>query len=395
MEEYEILRDLINFNTAFDVQNKSIMEYLDDFFRELGFLNHYVIDEDTQKLALICSIGENPELGFVCHTDTSPMGREWDYDAMDLTIDGDKLIGLGVCDDKGGMAAALYAVKRIDWKKAGKGLKLYFTFDEENNFNGIKCINEAEKNFPQNIIVPSPTNLHPVIVTKGMLKFNVLIMGKEAHSSNPNNGVNAIETGVAFLSELYQFNAKLKEDKSKAFEVPYTSFNLGKIQGGTSMNRVPGECSLFFEYRTSKVAHHKMIIDKVKALCEKYQAYMTIIDEVPLMNTFAETFVVKLEEITGKLRGSVAVTSDGNYIRNRNVILLGPGPITGNEKNEYISKFSFDTLVDIYEKIIREYCEVSGGVKATPTTSEAPAEPVKENVEETPSEEAPAKKAKK
>jgi thymidylate synthase len=42
MEEYEILRDLINFNTAFDVQNKSIMEYLDEFFRELGFLNHYV-----------------------------------------------------------------------------------------------------------------------------------------------------------------------------------------------------------------------------------------------------------------------------------------------------------------------------------------------------------------
>ncbi|MBQ9791455.1 MAG: peptidase dimerization domain-containing protein, partial [Clostridia bacterium] len=200
---------------------------------------------------------------------------------------------------------------------------------------------------------------------------------------------------VAFLSELYQFNAKLKEDKSKAFEVPYTSFNLVKIQGGTSMNRVPGECSLFFEYITSKVAHHKMIIDKVKALCEKYQAYMTIIDEVPLMNTFAETFVVKLEEITGKLRGSVAVTSDGNYIRNRNVILLGPGPITGNEKNEYISKFSFDTLVDIYEKIIREYCEVSGGVKATPTTSEAPAEPVEEKVEEAPSEEAPAKKAKK
>ena len=102
------------------------------------------------------------------------------------------------------------------------------------------------------------------------------------------------------------------------------------------------------------------------------------------MNTFAETFVLKLEEITGKLRGSVAVTSDGNYIRNRNVILLGPGPITGNEKNEYISKFSFDTLVDIYEKIIIEYCEVAGGPKATPVNS-APA----------PAEEAPAEEPEK
>lgn len=117
MDKYSILRDLIQFNTVFDAQNKSIMEYIDAYLSKLGFRTNYVIDDDTHKLCLVASAGNEAELGFVCHTDTVPLGNAWpDYDAMDLTIDGDKLVGLGICDAKGGMAAVLSAVGNFDWK---------------------------------------------------------------------------------------------------------------------------------------------------------------------------------------------------------------------------------------------------------------------------------------
>ncbi|MGN0961392.1 MAG: M20/M25/M40 family metallo-hydrolase [Christensenellales bacterium] len=357
MDKYEILRDLIQFNTAFDAQNKSIMEYCDNYLSRLGFRTNYVIDDDTHKLCLVAVAGTDANLGFVCHTDTVVLGSNWkDYDAMDLTIDGDKLVGLGISDMKGGMSAVLSAIGNFDWKHSKKGLKLYFTFDEENNFTGIKTILKKENDLPENIIIPTPTSLYPVVATKGLLKLCVMITGKEAHSSNPTKGINAIEHSVSFLSEVYSFNNRLKEDKNNAFELPYTTFNLGKIQGGVSMNRVPGECSVYLEYRTIKKEHNRQIIDKIKELSEKYNGYVTIIDDVPPMSTFAENFISKIENLTGNKRSSVAIVSDGNYLTDKSVVLLGPGPITSGEKNEFISKFSYETLIDLYTKLIKETC---------------------------------------
>lgn len=357
MGNYEILRDLIQFNTAFDAQNRSIMEYIDKYVTGLGFTTKYVVDDDTQKLCLIATAGKDADLGFVCHTDTVALGANWkDYDAMDLTIDGDKLVGLGISDMKGGMSAVLEAVGKFDWKNAKRGLKLFFTFDEENNFTGIKTIVAKEKNIPDNIIIPTPTSLCPVIATKGLLKMSVLISGKEAHSSNPTKGVNAVEKAVGFLGEVYSFNNRLKQEKNPSFELPYTSFNLGKIEGGVSLNRVPGSCSAYLEYRTISPEHNRMIVDRIKQLAEKYGGFVTIIDDVQPMNTFAEAFITEMEELTGNKRSSIAVVSDGNYLLNRSVILLGPGPVTSGEKNEFISKFSYDTLVNMYSKILKNRC---------------------------------------
>lgn len=357
MENYGILRDLIQFNTAFDAQNKSIMEYIDRYLTKLGFLTKYCVDDDSQKLCLIATAGKAPELGFVCHTDTVPLGVNWkDYDAMDLTVDGDKLVGLGISDMKGGLAAVLDAVGKFDWKGAKKGLKLFFTFDEENNFTGIKTIVAKEPNIPQNIIVPTPTSLCPVIATKGLLKMSVMISGKEAHSSNPTKGINAVEKAVGFLGEVYTFNNRLKEDKNASFELPYTSFNLGKIEGGVSLNRVPGNCSAYLEYRTIKVEHNRQIVDKIRELAEKYNGFVTIIDDVPPMNTFAESFIAEMENLTGNQRSSIAVVSDGNYLPDCSVVLLGPGPVTSGEKNEFISKYSYDTLVELYSKLLKSKC---------------------------------------
>ena len=357
MDKYSILRDLVQFNTVFDAQNKSIMEYCDAYLTKLGFKTNYVIDDNTHKLCLVAVAGVEAPLGFVCHTDTIPLGNSWkEYDAMDLTIDGDKLVGLGISDMKGGMAAVLSAVGNFDWKLPKKGLKLYFTFDEENNFSGIKTIVAKEKDIPQNIIIPTPTSLYPVVATKGLVKLCVMITGKEAHSSNPTHGVNAIEQCVSFLGEVYGFNNRIKDDKNNAFELPYTTFNLGKIQGGVSLNRVPGECSVYLEYRTIRADHSRQIIDKIKELAEKYNGFVTVIDDVAPMSTFAENFISRLEELTGNKRSSVAVVSDGNYLTDQSVVLLGPGPITSGEKNEFISKFSYETLIEMYTKLLKETC---------------------------------------
>ena len=53
---------------------------------------------------------------------------------------------------------------------------------------------------------------------------------------------------------------------------------------------------------------------------------------------------------------SVAIVSDGNYLKDQSVVLLGPGPITSGERNEFISKFSYETLIELYTKLLKETC---------------------------------------
>jgi hypothetical protein len=84
--------------------------------------------------------------------------------------------------------------------------------------------------------------------------------------------------------------------------------------------------------------------------------HVTVIDDVAPMSTFAENFISRLESLTGNKRSSVAIVSDGNYLREQSVVLLGPGPITSGEKNEFVSKFSYETLIELYTKLLKETC---------------------------------------
>ena len=86
------------------------------------------------------SIGENPKIGFLGHTDTVEYIEGWNTNPFELSIVEDKIFGLGVCDMKGGIAAILDAISKIDFNKLQYGVKLYFTYDEEIGFGGIYYI---------------------------------------------------------------------------------------------------------------------------------------------------------------------------------------------------------------------------------------------------------------
>src|SRR6185312_9345817 len=82
--------------------------------------------------------------------------------------------------------------------------------------------------------------------------FRTTITGLEAHSSAPQRGVNAIFAA----SEIIQFIAGLASEAraeprpESGFVPPYTSFNIGMIEGGTAANIIPRTCAFTWEFRT-------------------------------------------------------------------------------------------------------------------------------------------------
>jgi acetylornithine deacetylase len=94
-----------------------------------------------------------------------------------------------------------------------------------------------------------------VVAHKGDWVFETRIVGREAHSSAPHLGANAIVYMGRFLSFLDSLQAELRATGTAGalpgveFDPPWTTVGVGKIAGGTAANIVPRECRLTWEFR--------------------------------------------------------------------------------------------------------------------------------------------------
>ena len=342
MEKYKILKDLIKFNTIKDKENSEIINYIEKYLKGLNFKTEY------KGKNLIMSIGEKQKTGFLGHTDTVEYIQGWDSNPFELRKVNNKLYGLGTCDMKGGIAAMLDAVSQIDFNKLKYGIKLYFTYDEEIDFSGINELVSMRCNFPELMIFGEPTNNEILVGSKGLLAYELEFIGKKAHSSNPEKGISANINAVNFLSELIEFYEKnIKPFKVIEYEIPYTTVNVGLINGGSAINSIPASCKVSIDFRIADNKHIELIKNKINQLSEKYMCKTCILQCI-------ESFVNKTN-LTNNIKTANFIT-EASFINNTTKVILGTGPVTAHEVNEYITEESYNTLVEQYKNIIKDQC---------------------------------------
>lgn len=347
MEKYKILKDLVKINTINDKENKEIIEYLEKYLLSLGFKTDY------KDKALIMSIGDNPKFGFLGHTDTVNYAKDkWKVEPFKLTQKDGKLYGLGVCDMKGGIAAILDAVTELKDESKDLNLKLYFTYAEETTFDGMKDVLKFEKEFPEMMIFGEPTNNEILVGSKGILEFEIKFIGKSAHSSNPDKGISANMNAVNFIMNINKFyEEEIKKEIDNNFEIYYTTMNVGTVHGGTNKNSVSEECIVTIDFRTVKNNHHERIIKEIEKQCKDYNAEIKIteniypfINEIKNIETKTSNFITEASLIINK--------NEEKEYKKMDKIILGLGPITAHEVDEYITEESYEKLLDLYKKLL-------------------------------------------
>src|SRR3989338_3204167 len=139
MEEINLLKKLISIPSYVDedknADESKLGEYIGNFLA--SECKWFILSKQkvvNNRFNIIANDGYNPKIIFVCHMDTvKPAGNiENNFQAR---IVGNKLFGLGASDMKGGIAALLYAIKKVG---STKGVTLIFDCDEEYYFSGIK-----------------------------------------------------------------------------------------------------------------------------------------------------------------------------------------------------------------------------------------------------------------
>ncbi len=343
MGKYEILKDLVKFNTVKDNENKEIIEYIEAYLKKIGFKTEH------KSKNLIMSIGKDQKIGFLGHTDTVEYIQGWNTNPFELTKIGDKLYGLGTADMKGGIAAILDAVSKIEFDKLSYGMKLYFTYDEEIGFTGVYDINKMNEKFPELMIFGEPTYNEILFGSKGLMEYELYFNGKKAHSSNPEKGKSANLNAVKFISELTSFyEEKVKPFRENNYEIPYTTMNVGLINGGSAKNSIPAECYVAIDFRIANGEHIEIIRSKVNELAKKYDCTVKLIECV-------DPFFNEIPSIKAPVKTAGFIT-EASFVDNTKKIILGAGPVTAHEVNEYITEESYNKLVKQYIEIINNVC---------------------------------------
>lgn len=341
MEEIQILKDLVKFDTIKDKENTKILDYIELYLKNLGFIT------EERKKYLVMSYGSNPKLGFIGHSDTVEFINGWNTNPHELTQIGKYLYGLGSCDMKGGIAAFMQAVSEIDLKKIRNGIKICITYDEEIGFGGIKEVVESKIKLPEYLIIGEPTNNEVMTGCKGLFAVRIHTNGIKVHSSTPERGKSANTSMIKLLSELEAFyNENIKEDIRNIYEIPYTTMNIGLLNGGSAINSVAAQCMSYVDFRTVDENHVELLKNKLDELCKKYDGYYDIDVNVKSFNNDID-FV--------KDKKTACFMTEASFVEGKRMI-LGVGPMTAHEINEHVSIESLSKCVNQYKEIIKNVC---------------------------------------
>jgi acetylornithine deacetylase len=328
--------------------------------------------------------GEGRSLMINGHIDVVSPGDEskWRYPPWKGTIADGRVYGRGSADMKGGIVAALYAMKAIiDSETPLKGrMMLESVIGEEDG--GVGALDAVLRGYRADAaIVPEPSELSAVPAHAGVMAFRVTVQGKAAHASLRTDGISAIDKFLLLYEALKRLeterNARIRDPLYASFDIP-SPLSIGKIVGGEWPGTVPE--NLYFEGRVG--VHTDETCDLVKRQVETavkkaadtdpwlkthqpkvdWNGYHFDPAKIPANHPIMETVKAAYSDVSGyppKVEGKT-YSSDMRLLvnlGNTSTMIFGPGELRqAHTANESVSVESLEAAAKTYALAILRWC---------------------------------------
>jgi acetylornithine deacetylase len=373
----EMLARLVGFDTTSALSNLALIEFVEDYLDAWGVPHRRIPSEDGRKSSLLATVGENRPGGVVLsgHSDVVPVaGQPWSSDPFALLERDGRLYGRGTCDMKAFLAIGLALLPDMLARPLRVPLHFAISYDEEVGCTGVgPMIRLMAKELPPPcaVIVGEPSEMRIVNAHKGITSHWVHIRGHEAHSSQPHRGANANLAAARLVNRLWEMAAarEARPWPDSGFEPPYSTFNVGVLEGGTANNIIPRDCRFVFEYRIHPGESGPEILREFTEFCfgtvepwlkrHAPDAHIRIEDRANVPPLQAEpdgAAEALLRHLTGSNAvGVVSYATEGGHFQlgGFSTVVCGPGSIDqAHQPDEFISLDQFELGTQFQRKLI-------------------------------------------
>jgi acetylornithine deacetylase len=357
----ELLATLVGFDTTSSKSNLALIGFVEDYLKSHGIGSLRVPSPDGQKADLFATIGGsgNCGIGLSGHSDCVPVeGQRWASDPFTLTARDGKLYGRGSCDMKGFIACVLASVPLFKRRALKEPVHLIVSYDEEMGCTGIRpLIDRLGTGLPRPraIIVGEPTSMQVIDAHKRIDAYRTVVHGREAHSSLPSLGVNAISAAAALVCELDRIGGEVaRKENDPRFEPPHSTLSVGTIKGGTAGNIVPQNCEFHWQVRGLPSATpgeasrdlqafaEKALLPKMKQVTKEAAVETTSLNSTPafVAGSGSEAVALALKLTGTKETRAVSYTTEAGLFEQAGCpsVICGPGDIAqAHAADEFVS----------------------------------------------------------
>ncbi len=202
------------------------------------------------------------------HVDTVEIGnpQNWEYDPFKGKIENGVIYGRGACDQKGGLASAVYTGKILIEIGVPENITLLVVASvQEEIYEGLnwQYIIKEDEIKPDAIILTEPSNLNIAIGHRGRVDIEVHTTGISSHGAAPELGENAIYKIAPIISDIEKINSILPIDPTFG----KGNITVTKISSTSpSINATPDSATIHVDRRLNLEDSEKSVISEIRSL---------------------------------------------------------------------------------------------------------------------------------
>lgn len=222
------------------------------------------IDEALNVVYPLGCTESNPVVVFMAHTDVVFP----DTTPLPLQVENGKIFCPGIGDDSANVVALMTAAKYIAQNKLqpkDTGVVIVLNSCEEGlgNLKGSKHIMKKYGTRVQEFVSFDGTARHLCTGAVGSKRYEVEILTEGGHSYSAFGNRNAIAYMASLISSLYDIKVP---NRGK------TTYNVGTISGGTSVNTIAQQATMLYEFRSNNLEDLKEMEMHFNTAIEYYRA---------------------------------------------------------------------------------------------------------------------------
>jgi succinyl-diaminopimelate desuccinylase len=230
---------------------------------------HLAVERDGNSLVARTQLGL-PDRVLICgHIDTVPAANNLPH-FLDTVGGEERLVGLGSCDMKGGVAVALALAATVAEPTRDVTYVFYESEEIEERYNGLKRLADTRPDLLAGdfAVLMEPSDAGVEAGCQGTLRAEIHVRGRRSHSARSWLGANAIHGAADVLARLAEYTpARVMIDGLEYRE----GLNAVSITGGVAGNIIPDECIVTVNYRFAPTLTADQAMRHVQAIFEGFE----------------------------------------------------------------------------------------------------------------------------